>query len=133
MSPQTCTLMMVAKDKLYTWTGDSLRFSELWYWQKFQKMILILFVNLWKKITSPKFEDCSPKIRPAMAISSLNFSRAWQLHFLCHTLVLLKNHVLFIDEEMILKPFFHNSTQILVNWKKLIFYLKFRPHFEQID
>ena len=68
-----------------------------------------------------------------MAILSLNFSRAWQLHFLCHTHVLLKNYVSFIDKEMILIPFFHNSAQILVNWKKLIFYLKFRPHFEQID
>ena len=37
------------KDKLYTWTGDSLRFSEICYWQKYQKMTLISFVDLWKK------------------------------------------------------------------------------------
>jgi len=59
-----------------------------------------------------------------MAILSLNFSRAWQLHFLCHTNVFLKNHVFFMDKEMILLPFFHNSAQILVNLKKMIFYLK---------
>ena len=34
------------KDKLYTWTGDSLRFSEICYWQNYQKMTLISFVDL---------------------------------------------------------------------------------------
>ena len=33
---------------------------------------------------------------------------------------------------MILVSFFHNSAQIPVNGKKLIFYLHFRPDLEQI-
>ena len=97
---------------------------------KLFKMILISFVVLWKKIHFPKFEDCSPIIKPAMVILILNFSRAWQPHFLCHTHVFLKNCVFFIDVQMVLVSFFHISALIPVNWKKLIFYLHFRPHFE---
>ena len=94
------------KDKLYTWTGDSLRFSEIYYWQNHQKMTLISFVDLRKKICFPKFEDCSPKIKSATVILSLIFSRAWQSYFLCHTHVILKNCVIFIGEQMILLSFF---------------------------
>ena len=94
------------KDKLYTWTGDSLRFSEIYYWQNHQKMTLISFVDLRKKICFPKFEDCSPKIKSATVILSLIFSRAWQSYFLCHTHAVLKNCVIFIGEQMILVSFF---------------------------
>ena len=102
----------VCKDKLYIWTGDSLRFSEVCYWQNYQKMTLISFVDLWKKICFPKFEDCSPKIKSATVILSLIFSRAWQSYFLCHTHAFLKNCVFFIDEQMILVLFLHISAQI---------------------
>ena len=109
-----CSLDL-SKDKLYTWTGDSLRFSEICYWQNYQKMTLISFVDLWKKICFPKFEDCSPKIKSATVILSLIFSRAWQSYFLCHTHAFLKNCVFFIDEQMILVSFFYISTQNSVN------------------
>ena len=89
------SLKGLPKDKLYIWTGDSLRFSEICYWQNYQKMTLISFVDLWKKICFPKFEDCSPKIKSATVILSLIFSRAWQSYFLCHTHAFLKNCVFF--------------------------------------
>ena len=34
------------KDKLYTWKGDSLAFSKVCYWQKYQKVIIMPFVDL---------------------------------------------------------------------------------------
>ena len=42
-------------------------------------MILISFVDPWKKMHFPKCEDCSPKIKPAMVILGLNFSRTTAL------------------------------------------------------
>ena len=111
LSPKIMRLHLArhSKDKLYTWTGDSLRFSEIYYWQNHQKMTLISFVDLRKKICFPKFEDCSPKIKSATVILSLIFSRAWQSYFLCHTHGFLKNCVIFIGEQMILVSFFFIS------------------------
>ena len=96
-------------------------------------MVLISF-DYHKKIHNfSKFGGCGSKIEPATPISILNFRRAWQGQIWSHTHQILKICAFFEDKEMMLVPFFQNSAQILVNWKKLIFYLKFRPHFEQID
>ena len=83
---QACSQVAQTKDKLYICTGDSLRSLELCFQQKFQNLILISFVDPWKKMHFPKCEDCSPKIKPAMVILGLNLS--------------------FIDIQMILASFF---------------------------
>ena len=78
-------------------------------------MILISFEVLYERHNFPKFHRCGSKIVPAMPFSILNFKWAWQVQFLSHTPVTLKNNVFFIDVQMILVTFFENSNHFGVN------------------
>ena len=48
----------------------------------------------------PEFEGCGSKTAPITPISILNFSRAWQPHFLRYTLQILVKHASFIGKQM---------------------------------
>ena len=54
----------------------------------------------------PKFGGCGSKIEPAMLISILNFSRAWQSYLVCNALQILVNDRSFIGQHMIFLSFF---------------------------
>ena len=63
-------------------------------------MILIPFVDLQKVSLFLKFGGYGSKIESATPISILNFSRAWQPHFLSYTLQILVKHASFIGKQI---------------------------------
>ena len=90
-------------------------------------MVVISFVRLQKINNFPKFGRCGSKIEPATPNSILNFKWAWQTQFLSHTHQILGNYSFFVDEQMILLPFFYISNQKWENLEKPIFYGYSRP------
>ena len=60
-------------------------------------------------------------------ISILSYQRAWQTFKRSHTFQIFKNDSFFIDEQMILLPFFDNSNQKSKILEKPNFFLRFTP------
>ena len=61
---------------------------------------MISFEDLQKISNFAKLQGRSSKNEPATPISILNFSRAWQPHFLSYTLQILVKHASFIGKQM---------------------------------
>ena len=76
-------------------------------------MVLISFEQLQKIHIFWKFGGCSSKTKPATPISILCYQRAWQTFSMSYTLQIFKNDSFFIDEQMILLPFFNILNQKL--------------------
>ena len=91
------------------------------------KVVLLSFEDLQKIRIFPKFRRRSSKIVPAMPISILNLSRAWQPQFLCHTLEILVSVGSFIDKQMMFYKFFCIFNRKATISKKLIFLLYSSP------
>ena len=86
-------------------------FSKFQTAKKNPKVPLISFEDLLKISNFAKLQHRSSKNEPAMPISILNFPRAWQPHFLSHTLQILVKHAFFIDVQMLLVSYFCSSYQ----------------------
>ena len=97
-------------------------------------MLYKYHLKIFEKISAcAKFQSFGSKIEPATPFSILCVWRAWQPHFLSHTLQILVKHAFFIDVQMLLASYFCSSYQKVEIWENLILLSELRlQHVEKL-